>query len=134
VNVVIDTNLWISFMIGQTLDSLEARFLSNDVRILSSETQIRELKDVISRSKFKKYFSLSDRKRLESYLVKTAWMVDIVTHIEACRDPKDNFILDIAVNGGADYLVTGDEDLLVLGTIQSTRIVRFREFESILVE
>jgi predicted nucleic acid-binding protein len=76
---------------------------------------------------------LSDRKRLESYLVKTAWMVDIVTHIEACRDPKDNFFLDIAVNGGADYLVTGDEDLLVLGTIQATRIIRLREFESLLV-
>ncbi|WP_345125583.1 putative toxin-antitoxin system toxin component, PIN family [Hymenobacter antarcticus] len=42
---------------------------------------------------------------------------------EWCRDPKDNFLLSLALDSQADYLVSGDEDLLVPGSVGSTSIV-----------
>ncbi|MFN3803082.1 putative toxin-antitoxin system toxin component, PIN family [Belliella pelovolcani] len=50
--------------------------------------------------------------------------------INECRDPKDNFLLSLSVDGKADFLVTGDSDLLVLGKIEKTKIVSWAEFIS----
>jgi hypothetical protein len=114
VNIVLDTNIWISFLIGQT-------------------PQLYEVRDVITRPKFIKYFNDSERAQLEEFLVKTAYLVDPSEKIEMCRDPKDDYLLELACAGDADYLVTGDEDLLVLGTIKTTRIIRLGEFKALLI-
>lgn len=45
-----------------------------------------------------------------------------------CRDEKDNFLLNLAVDGNADYLITGDKDLLVLEKIEKTKILTYSEF------
>jgi len=50
-------------------------------------------------------------------------MVPIVYKVHDCRDPKDNKFLEVAVNGEADVMVTGDEDLLVLNPYRGIRIV-----------
>ena len=50
--------------------------------------------------------------------------------INECRDPKDNFLLSLSVDGKADFLVTGDSDLLVLEKIEKTKIVSWTEFIS----
>jgi putative toxin-antitoxin system toxin component, PIN family len=128
VNVVLDTNIWISFLIGQSLDNMEDRFLQNDIHVLTSEDQLHEVRDVIARPKFARYFSVVEQERLEDFLFRTALPVTPSERIELCRDPKDDFLLELAVAGEADYLVTGDEDLLVLGAIRQTRIIRLAEF------
>ena len=133
-NVVLDTNIWVSFLIGQNLDEMEDRFLLNDIHILTSEDQLREVRDVIARPKLARYFSTVERDRLEEFLVKTALQVSPSEKIELCRDPKDGFLLEIASAGDADYLVTGDEDLLVLKAIKRTRIIRLAEFRALLTE
>ncbi len=48
------------------------------------------------------------------------------------RDPKDDYLLAYALVGAADYLVTGDRDLLVLGEVAGVRIVTPREFAGLL--
>ena len=133
-NVVLDTNIWVSFLIGQNLDEMEDRFLLNDIHILTSEDQLREVRDVIARPMFARYFSIVERDSLEEFLVKTALPVSPSEKIELCRDPKDDFLLEIANAGDADYLVTGDEDLLVLKAIKRTRIIRLAEFRALLTE
>jgi putative toxin-antitoxin system toxin component, PIN family len=134
VNVVLDTNIWVSFLIGQSLDDMEDRFLLNDIHVLTSAAQLREVRDVIARPKFVRYFSIAEQERLEDLLVRTAFPVTPSEKIELCRDPKDDFLLELAIAGDADYLVTGDDDLLVLGAIRSTRIIRLSEFKSLLVQ
>ena len=57
-NVVLDTNIWVSFLIGQSLDEMEDRFSQNDIHVLTSEDQLREVRDVIARPKFARYFSM----------------------------------------------------------------------------
>ena len=133
-NVVLDTNIWVSFLIGQSLDEMEDRFFQNDIHVLTSEDQLREVRDVIARPKFARYFSTVEQARLEEFLVRTALPVSPSEKIELCRDPKDDFLLEIASAGDADYLVTGDEDLLVLGAIRRTRIIRLAEFRALLTE
>ncbi len=56
-------------------------------------------------------------------------MVDVRSKVELCRDPKDNFLLALAKDGDADYLITGDADLLVLKEFEKTKIVTLAEFE-----
>ncbi len=90
-NVVLDTNIWVSFLIGQNLDEMEDRFLLNDIHILTSEDQLREVRDVIARPMFARYFSIVERDSLEEFLVKTALPVSPSEKIELCRDPKTTF-------------------------------------------
>ncbi len=51
--------------------------------------------------------------------------------VDVCRDTKDNFLLALAKDGNADFLITGDKDLLVLEKYENTQILTYREFEEI---
>ncbi len=52
-----------------------------------------------------------------------ALSVQITETVQACRDPDDDKILELAVNGGGDYIVTGDDDLPVLNPFRGIAIV-----------
>jgi len=70
-------------------------------------------------------------KDLEDIAALFALRGDLVTRQERiciCRDPDDDFLLETAVSGNADYLVTGDEDLLALKKFRHTKIVRLSAF------
>ena len=51
--------------------------------------------------------------------------------VNLCRDYKDNFLLSLAMDAGADYLVTGDDDLLDLKSIGDCQIVSLTDFSAI---
>ncbi len=55
-------------------------------------------------------------------------LVEIVDPVSACRDPEDNRVLELAVNGNAKLIVTGDTDLLVLNPFRDVRIVTPADF------
>jgi len=56
----------------------------------------------------------------------------VTSAVDRCRDSKDNFLLALAEDGNADYLITGDRDLLVLEKHLTTRIVSFSNFLNVL--
>ena len=56
----------------------------------------------------------------------------MTTNVNKCRDTKDNYLLNLSIDGKADYLITGDKDLLVLKKIENTQIVTLKEFENII--
>lgn len=60
--------------------------------------------------------------------VERAILVEIIEKVQECRDPKDDKILELALNGGAEYIVTGDKDLLVLNPFRDVKIVTAEEF------
>lgn len=130
--VVIDTNLWISFLIGKTLAGLTEALARDEVCLLFSEELFEEFLTVVQRPKFARYFSADDVRELIALLqVKMTW-VDVTEKYDDCRDAKDNFLLDLSVSGQADYLVTGDGDLLDLNPFHGTHIITYREFEQLL--
>jgi len=55
-------------------------------------------------------------------------MIEVKTKINICRDTKDNFLLELATDGKADFLITGDNDLLSLKKIEKTSILTIRDF------
>ncbi len=130
--VVIDTNIWISFLIGQTLAGLSEAIVADRVAILFSEELFAELITVLQRPKFKKYFSGAAIEELIALLYDRVEWIDVTQHFDECRDKKDNFLLDLSVSGRADYLVTGDEDLLILNPFHGVKIVSYGAFKDCL--
>ena len=132
--VVIDTNIWISFLIGKLLAGLDDYILDGLLDVVISDEQLEEITTVLRRPKFRKQFSPDDIEEFLSLLYKSARIVKVHHTIKDCRDKKDNFILETAIRGRADYIVTGDKDLLVLTPYRGKKIIGFREFEDIIKE
>ena len=127
--LVIDTNIWISFLIGKALQDLESLLYNKRVQILFSSEQLAELGSVLQRPRLKKYFSESQIIEFLELIDQVTDYINVTSEIEICRDKKDNFLLSLAVDGKADYLITGDEDLLVLKEIKGIPIVSYKDFK-----
>lgn len=96
--------------------------LDNATLIVSREL-IEELETRLARTKFNKYVDDSRRRAFIADLGLSAAHVKLSGAVTVCRDPEDNKLLEIAVAGRADCLVTGDEDLLVLDPFQGIPIL-----------
>ena len=129
--VVIDTNIWISYLLGGLLQRIDEKILSKEIKAVVSDETLKELSEVLSRPRFKNIFTAERIKELFSLLDSYAIVVSPSQKVSACRDEKDNFLLEVALEGEADYLITGDEDLLVLDRFHHTKIVKPKEFEGI---
>lgn len=126
--VVFDTNVLISAALFENSVPNQAfqTALNNGTILLSLDT-LNELNRVLSRPKFDRYVSTDEREEFLIALVERSMLVDIsaetVEKTKLCRDPKDDKFLAVAVDGSADYLVSGDDDLLVLNPFRSIPII-----------
>lgn len=93
-----------------------------------SDEIVRELNEVLSHEKFERYAREEDRARFLQSLLQEAKLIEVVETIQACRDPKDDTYLEAAGSGGAEYIVSGDDDLLVLHPFRGIPILRQRSF------
>ena len=126
--VIIDTNLWISFLLTKDLSKFDSIVAGNQLKLIFSQELIDEIVEVTQRSKFRKYFELDD---VESLLLKIrarANFIEVTSDINACRDPKDNFLLSLSIDGNATHLLTGDKDLLILKKFGKTKILTITEY------
>ncbi|MCX6336485.1 MAG: putative toxin-antitoxin system toxin component, PIN family [Bacteroidetes bacterium] len=130
--IIIDTNLWISFLLTKDLSKIDSLLKGNHAKLLFCDELLEEFIEVANRPKFKKYFSQSDIKSLLGKIHTKAAFITIKSAINLCRDPKDNFLLALAIDGNASHLITGDIDLLVLNKIGSTEIVSITNYLSLL--
>ncbi|MGE0589663.1 MAG: putative toxin-antitoxin system toxin component, PIN family [Cyclobacteriaceae bacterium] len=89
---------------------------------------LEEFLAIANRPKFKKYFESGDLELLLDLFDIYGELVTVRSDIKICRDPKDNFILSLANDGKANFLVTGDKDLLTINKIGRTQVVEFTEF------
>jgi len=128
--VIVDTNIWISFLIGKNLKNLQDYIDSQTIIIITCNEQIQELTEVFKKPKIKKYFSLEQIGEFFELLDESSVNVALKTKVELCRDLKDNYLISLAIDSIADLLITGDNDLLVLNKIENTRIIRFSDFEN----
>jgi uncharacterized protein len=126
--VVIDTNIWISFLISKNFKGLDSLITSGQITLLFSTELIEEFFEVANRPKFKSYFRKRDLESLLAQLENIGELISVTTKTNTCRDSKDNFLLSLSKDGKADFLLTGDEDLLELKNFGSTRIIRWSEF------
>lgn len=126
--IIIDTNLWISFLIIKEFEKLDKIILSKGIVLVFSQELLDEFLDVVARPKFKKFFLQSDIIELLETIEEYIDFIKIRTEVDICRDPKDNFLLSLSVDGKVDYLLTGDKDLLEIGKFENTTIVTISDF------
>jgi len=113
--IVVDTNVLVSRLIlPQSLPAQALRRAELEAHLLISEATMYELADALSRAKFDRYVSIEDRKSFLQRLGQIAEFVPIVQLVRECRDPRDDRFLEVALNGKADLILTGDADLLAL--------------------
>src|SRR5437870_10058402 len=122
--VVVDTNVLISrLLLARSVSALAVRKAVDEGQLLASEATLDELAEVLSRRSFATYVSVKDRQQFFRLLGRVVEMVPITFRLQVCRDPKDDKFLELAVNGTADVIVTGDKDLLVLNPFRGIAIV-----------
>tara|TARA_B100000378_G_scaffold269257_1_gene257143 strand:- start:93 stop:503 length:411 start_codon:yes stop_codon:yes gene_type:complete len=126
--IILDTNLWISFLISKKFNQIDKLIENKEITIIFSDELIEEFIDVVSRPKFKKYFSKKDIEKVLEYFDQFGELTNVKSNIQICRDEKDNFLLNLSVDSDADYLISGDKDLLVLEKIEETKIMTFADF------
>jgi uncharacterized protein len=121
--VVIDTGVFVSAAIktGTTPGIAVLRAVQHGALLKSQATE-SELKDVIDRPYLTRLISASARQHIMD-LMAQAETVPITERVVACRDAKDDKFLELAVNGKADVILTGDADLLVLHPFRDILIV-----------
>jgi putative PIN family toxin of toxin-antitoxin system len=126
--LILDTNLWISFLISSKYEKLDELLFNQKCKLLFSQELLEEFVTVAKRPKLRKYISRDELEDLLETIDEVAEFVNVTSEISECRDPKDNFLLSLAIDGKADYLLTGDKDLLVLKEIGNTEIKTISEF------
>ncbi len=131
IRLVFDTNVLVSSILAP--NSIPAEVLNwgeNVGVILFSTDTLTELLSVLSRKKFAKYINSQDIEGLSQRIQATWCYVPIIQTVNLCRDEKDNKFIDLALNGRASHLIIGDNDLLILDSIQDISILNPRDFWS----
>jgi uncharacterized protein len=122
--VVVDTNALISRLLLPGSDPGQVvREAVAEAQLLASDDTIIELADVLAREKFDPYTTVEERQEFLRLFDRIAERVPIVHIVRACRDPKDDKFLELAVNGEAQLIITGDADLLALHPFRGIHIL-----------
>ena len=129
--LILDTNIWISFLIGHKLQAI--RNLLTDVRyeVFVCSQLTNEIVDVARRDKIRRYVLDSDVEDLLKIMRAFCHSVDINTVAKSeIRDPKDLYLLSLAETVNADYIISGDTDLTIIGRHKNTRIITLTDFNN----
>jgi putative PIN family toxin of toxin-antitoxin system len=126
---VFDTNVLVSALMFEQSTPARAFFAAlQGGEVLLSTPLANEISTILHRRKFNRYFSEEQRETFLIALVQSSKLVEVIETIQACRDPKDNMLLELAVSGKADALITGDTDLLVLNPFKKIAILQPEAF------
>jgi uncharacterized protein len=117
--VIFDTNIWISFLIGKQFASMKELLVTANIQPIFSDQLLDELLTTTQKPKLQKYFQKDRVDSLMIFLREIGEIIDSKSIVFVCRDPKD---------GNADFLITGDRDLLVLERFDRTQIVTYQDF------
>ena len=125
--VILDTNIFISSVLGGKLKAIIDEWKAGKFKLIVSEAIAREYLDVINRPKFK----IPDIEivTVTEYLLQNAEFVTPEEEIiVVVADPTDNKFLEAAVIGKVNYIVSGDAHLLELGSFREIPIIKAVDF------
>lgn len=128
--VVVDVNILISFLIGKRSAGFITLLQEAEFLLLVSPPLLAEFVDVTARPRFRKHFPVEFAHQLAMTLAEAGELVEVEAKSPTplSRDPKDDYLLLMAKKGKADLLITGDDDLLSMGSYGRTRIMSARTF------
>ena len=131
--VIIDTNLWISFLLGHQVQVVRRMLIDLRFEVYVCARLIEEIRDVASRGKISKHLGPTDLDDLLAIIHAYCRFATIEAEVApaAVRDPKDLYLLALADTIGADYIVSGDADLTDLGEYHQARIIKIADFKQL---
>ena len=126
--IVADTNWWISLIIKKFNNKFAETLHYTNLQFVTSAELTEEIRTTLSKERLQKF--------LNPAVINTFWplyktlvtTVEVNSVISVCRDPADNFLLALAKDSNADFLITGDKDLLIIGKFQNTIICTMTDF------
>lgn len=128
VKLIIDANLWVSFIISNKQNVLDPLLFNEGARLLFSTELITEIQETIKKPRLKKYFGTNALERMLETFEPFIDLIKVTSIVTVCRDAKDNFLLALAKDGNADHILTGDKDLLDLIKFGKTHIKTITAF------
>ena len=129
--LVVDVNIWIRALLSPKFHVRTREFFKSENLLVVSKALFDELADTVCKPHLAEKIVRANYEEFVSLLRRNAEHIDVRSVIEICRDPKDNYLLALSKDGKADYLITSDNDLLVLKEFEKTKIVDMNEFESL---
>ncbi len=139
--VILDANVYISYLLApaghrRVVEVMEACLTDSDMELVVPEELMAELRaSVQNKAYLQVHIAPEDLADLLDALAKVATLAPALppTH-SYVRDPKDDYPLAHGLVEEADYMVTGDDDLLVLGQIEGLQIVSVPRFWAVLFD
>lgn len=126
---VFDTNVIISALLFENGKPAQAlRYALANGEVLLSLNLLEELNEVLGRERFNRYLTSEERERFLEALLERVVLVEITESVQECRDPNDDKILELALSGEADCIISGDRDLLVLHPFRNVMVITADEF------
>jgi|SRR6185436_11407211 len=130
--VAVDVNVLISTIIKpeNRIGMIVVRMRNGDYTLLYSIGLINEFTEVVTRDRIWKKHQLTEETvyAFVGSILKYGERMSVVTLVDICRDPDDNLLLALALDGRADYIVSGDKDLLDMVSFREIPIVKPAEF------
>ncbi len=118
---VVDTNLLIKALMGGPGSSPVLRaWRDQRIHLAVCQELLEKLAEVLTRPRFQKYFTRRDVQEFLFLLRRHGVWVELTARTELCRDPKDNFLLNLAISAKAQYLVSADKDLIDAAALRAT--------------
>jgi hypothetical protein len=137
--IILDTNFFISYLIisknRNTIEFLFNLILDGRIEIIFSDELLSEIRATAKKKKLQKYLretsSLEEFEKSLALFEKYSLIIDVSSDVDLCRDKKDNFLLNLSKDSNADFLITGDKDLLIINIIENTKIITWTEFKNL---
>ena len=127
--IVVDTNLLISrLLLPSSVPGEAVRKAEREGLVLASRATLDELAEVLGRRKLDLYVTIEQRQEYFRLVLQTIEVVTVKHHVRVCRDPSDDKLLELALSGEAELILTGDRDLLALNPFRGIPIVTAAQY------
>ena len=128
---VFDVNIWLRYFISGKAEKIIDMMINNDVVLYRSAEMLEELKEVINRPKFAKYFP-NGTDDYVLFVEQVAELVDTQAFFDQCQDPKDNYLFDLAYQSASNFLVSDDKIVIATPVRQTLKVLSLYDFKAIM--
>lgn len=115
-------------MINRFQSQLTDLLLLPEIDFLSSAELESEIFETLDAPKLTKYVKPDIKAEFKTHFPDITLRIEVTSSVSVCSDPKDDFLLALAQDGQADYLITGDTDLLSIKVFGTTKIIKMSDF------
>jgi uncharacterized protein len=127
---ILDTNIWISYLLSKRYDTLVKIVLEHNLEIATCKNLVTEFEQMLQRKKIKKYIRQNEINEAVKIHLKLCKFIHIELKANELTDKKDNYLLDLYRAANASLLVTGDKKLTTEATKLGFNVITVAQFEN----